>query len=326
MTVKVGVHSLIVKFSPSNMPLLYLELHAAEPNGNNLQNMSLSEIEKAYDSVSAQIKETLGISYPSERRNTVELSSLELNRTFSVEAYPYPEFWRCVSLLGSAIGGTRIEISKAYNPNSFSKETMVYSRDSYEVRIYNKALELKKKNIHSPCDLMRVEMKYKNHQPIQTDFSDSLLVHLTQEMLENAYIKRFTAWKGEIYTYLRKKSQYNPLLSESDTTVANLIARYCSDGKISNPDLILAEIGMHEVKYSIPLLLDINDLAMSIANLQAAGILTPDIPIAKHCNAFVPAYDTSVYIQQVLRGQRKMLFFLLQKLTGAYCEEINLSM
>lgn len=315
-----GSHRFVCGYeNKRHTPYATVEIHSALQDGNNLANLKMTELINKYDVVADELEREYGISWLIDQKETAHFSRLELNTTIETE-HSFLTYLRFFKLLAYAVlkkGGLLSAFSTA---NSFKRaietETLKCDRPTYALRIYNKSREISKKlNCLPPtANLLRIEFLYKKAQTIKTDFGDLPFLQFSDEIIKRSFLSRFTKIMTKVNEYIREKLLLAPDCVGACDTVANIIARHCMNGLITDHAAILGEFSYYENYYGLPILFDVRDLEAVIKKLYVSQILTHQCSLDEHVHSFDGTINNMDYGRSVLQSQYMYAEEILNKI------------
>lgn len=289
-----------------------LKIYAAREDGNNVVNMSVSDLRKKLEKTKYILQNKYGIT---SLEGNIEIHGAEINRTF-VPIDDFSAYSRILSLFAMAVlqkDGKRHDVSEEHLKRTFSIQGMMCEKSTYRYRIYDKAAQMAEEmeGISFDKRLMRVEITYKSKQPLLTDFGTILLNNWTDEMVESVFNKRMNTIKNDIMIYLNNKLKYKPGFVGRDNTVPNIIAKYNSWG-----DIISALCG-YEANYGVPCLLDKCDMQAAIQEIIMQGVW-PYQDIMTVYNAFLYTYNNIPEAVTLWDEQTDLFDDFFEKVKGSH--------
>ncbi len=277
----------------------HVEIHAADLDGNNLQNLDLRAIEDIYDWIAEILGEKYGVDLLSRKKGNACFSQLELNTTFPIK-HAFVAYKRTLIMLAFAFCNGRPnvtvnQLSTEELRGTLRDEGFLVSCPSYALRIYNKSKEMYEV-LHgalSENSLMRVEIKYKKVQALHADGLDGPVFLMGDVSLQEAFWSRFRLWDSACQNYFGAKATYQYGLDGRNTTAANVIAKNCNDGHLIHPpEMIFSELLAYENEYKIPCLFDISYIQQALIQLQEYRILGPEVDVQALYKSFLTTLDS----------------------------------
>lgn len=174
----------------------YIELHAADENGNNLYNMGLADIHDKLHLAIDDLHTRYNITFPYLDLDKLRVTYAEINRTF-VTQHPFSDYSALLMLIG-------YEARKQYHQESYavyasdtdnlrSRTECIYllrGKDNFDLKVYDKTLELKAKKVldpDHPTNYMRFELTLKKECELKNTKKEAFLSKMTDQQIYNCF-------------------------------------------------------------------------------------------------------------------------------------------
>ena len=294
-----------------------LKVHAARADGNNLQNMSVTEVWAKIRKAEEVLQFKYGLAV---QENKIEMRSAEINRTFVTidEFQAYKRVLELVALVVLMKGGKKYDVSAEKLKNAFSHQGLMIAKKSYGYRVYDKAAQMAEKmdGITFDKPLMRVEIVYVDKQPLLTDFKTLDLCNITDTMLTEVYNHRMEQIRIDVIDYLNQKLLYMPGYGGRNNTIPNIIAEHRKWGSV------LSALSSYEANYGVPCMLDSRDMLTAIDSLIKIGILN-DYNAERYYMDFLETYKNIPEAVTLYGEQRELFEDFFEKVMGS-CEIVKM--
>lgn len=247
----------------------YIELHAADENGNNLYNMGMADVHEKLHLAIDDLHTRYNITFPYLNLDKLRITYAEINRTF-VTQHPFTDYSELLMLIG-------YEARKQYHQESYavyasdtdnlrSRTECIYllrGKDNFDLKIYDKTLELKAKKVLDPehsTNYMRVELTLKKECELKNKKNGAFFTQMTDQQIYNCFMLKIKKiiQATDIYfknILLNGTKEYLPL--------DQLFMHYLLQYGINNPlayESFLRDIVFNEGKIQKPYIRGIEDL------------------------------------------------------------------
>lgn len=202
-----------------------LEIHAADPSGNNLYNMSMADI---YDKVLHIIDYFRG-KYGIKFRNMKDfrVSKLEINKTLQMDN-TIDQYAACLALLHFGFNGEDGHYGVYYNRHNMVPELetiyLVDGSQNYAIKAYDKIKELEFKNcVYSEAykNCLRMEITIKKQCELKSIIPDMKLNDLSDGKIGKYFYKKFENAIFRAESYLQKRLK-NSLVVENGKEIPSI--------------------------------------------------------------------------------------------------------
>lgn len=230
----------------------YLEIHASDAAGNNLQNMSMADVKARFYNAISILKKRYKITFPMLDFSSLRVTYLEINRTATTRHpfYAYSPFLRLMGyLMRKNLGMKSSGVFSTDQDNTMkAMDECIYlirGKKNYEVKAYDKAKELKAKKVLSPDDVhnyMRLELTLKKESEIKSHGTHAYFLEITDDDIKQLYQRKI----GRMVTAANTYFQHNlfegrPGSPAVDQILMTNLLRYDIDNSCSY-DLFLKDI------------------------------------------------------------------------------------
>lgn len=257
-----------------------VEIHAADWDGCNLENLNMERLFAKLDEILAYVWSVCGLRV-SYRIEQLRITQCEINNTFAV-THVFEKYRRILLLFayifmndkGVLFLSCASELKGALQEKSLLCQKSRHS--TFALRIYDKTYEMFQTlgGVRAQVSpLMRMEFIFRNGQAVRSALGTDQLVDVTDQMIENAYQSSLDKLMAKTEKYLGEKLIYRHGRTGHDDTAANMFYRYC----IQNRDFagFLAEVMAYEATYQVPCLLDLVDVQRILPAYVKNGTLDP---------------------------------------------------
>lgn len=192
----------------------YMEIHAAEKNGDNLHNMSMEDVKKRLKEAVVDLYQKYNINFTEFRLGNLRITYAELNRTFKT-GRPFYEYADLLKLMGSMMRKKyHMKSSAVYTSDSEdgkkSEDECLYlvrGKKNFELKVYDKSKELKQKKALSKDDnnrYLRIELTLKKECEIKSNGERAYLTDITDEDIYNLYYRKVNKMVEETDAFFKE--------------------------------------------------------------------------------------------------------------------------